>query len=889
MDKTAIRNFAIWARNKLISDVAYRAGLMGITADGIADKLPQSTNSVQFYDIGTSEPYKITGNKIAQRSNLANLIKHKAKSSDYATAYTSIIEEVAYTWFNRLIAVRFMEVNDYLPSHIRALSSENGKIEPDIVTNPFDADLGLTDTESSKILEFKQNNESDELFKLLFIKQCNKLSEILPRLFEKTDDYTELLFNCSYVDQEGIVYRLTHDIPEEDFDIERGGQVEIIGWLYQYYNAELKDDTFALLKKNVKITKERIPSATQLFTPDWIVRYMVENSLGRLWTEGHANTSSQLRGNWKYYLEEAEQEPEVQVQLNDIRNEYAKLRPEDIKLIDPCMGSGHILVYAFDVLMQIYESEGYSQRDSAVQILENNIFGLDIDDRAAQLAYFAVMMKARQYNRRILDGTHDCHVLAIQESNGMSNLQAHLAPFGNLGDTAARLINAYNDAKEYGSILNVSLTLEEIDSLDKRLEEIINNRNEDVEEFMLEALLLNDFLPLLAQARIMVQKYDVVVTNPPYMGSNNMNPNLSAYVKEYYPDGKSDLFSVFIEVCDKMSKENGFQSMITQHSWMFLASFEELRNKILTRNTINMVHLGARAFDEISGEVVQTTSFVICKSDINGYLSRYMRLVSGVNETDKERLFLNNPELIYVFNARDAKMISGAPVAYWISERAKEDFNNTPMGNILSAKQGLATGDNERFIRVWNEIAFNKICFCARSRNDAITSHKMWFPFNKGGDYRKWYGNRSSVVNWANDGNQIRNNLDDKGKQKSRPQNINYYFRESIACSAIAADTSYRLYPEGGIPDVNLRGIYIGDSSRWYVLGLLNSIIVEVFNQILNPTLALNANDIERIPYIECAEKKEKVSLIVKECIEISKCDWDSVETSWDFKKHPLI
>ena len=418
MNKTAIKNFAIWARNKLIADISYRAGLMGITVDGIHAALPQSTGQTEFYDIGTAEPYAITGEAIRQRRHLVELIQRKEKDTDYKTAYKYIIEEVAYTWFNRLIAVRFMEVNDYLPSHIRVLSSDTGKLEPDLVTTPFDAELEFTNAEQQTIIDLKNANKLDEVFRLLFIKQCNALNEILPALFENTNDYTELLLNLSVIDQDGVVNHLVHDIQEEDFDVERGGQVEIIGWLYQYYNTEPKNEAFA---KKGKITKEEVPAVTQLFTPDWIVRYMVENSLGRLWVEGHPNED--LKAGWKYYLEEAEQEPDVQAKLAEIRSEYAKLNPEDIKIIDPCMGSGHILVYAFDVLMQIYESAGYGQRDAARSILENNLYGLDIDDRAFQMAYFAIMMKARQYNRRILNGEYKPNVYSIQESNGINRNQ----------------------------------------------------------------------------------------------------------------------------------------------------------------------------------------------------------------------------------------------------------------------------------------------------------------------------------------------------------------------------------------------------------------------------------------------------------------------------------
>ena len=546
MNKTAIKNFAIWARNKLIADIQYRAGLMGITADGIKDPLPQSTGTMEFYDIGTSEPYAISGDAIPQRKKLVEVIRKKENDSNYATAYKYILEEVAYTWFNRLIAIRFMEVNDYLPSHIRVLSSESGKIEPDLVTTPFDAELAFTSAEEETVLRLKTENKLDELFRLLFIKQCNALNEILPALFEKTSDYTELLLNLSVVDREGVVYHLTHDIPEQDFDIthldEDGnptGQVEIIGWLYQYYNTEPKNAAFA---KNGKITKEEIPAVTQLFTPDWIVRYMVENSLGRIfidkrkeqgvyadgrsldemsWDEVEAKRISneeEIAGQmgWKYYLPEAAQTREVRQQLDEVQkqNEYKDVR--DIKVIDPCMGSGHILVYAFDVLMKMYENDGYSQRDAAQCILEHNLFGLDIDERAAQLAYFAVMMKARQYDRRIFSRGIQPHVYAIAESNGIDGYTRDY--FANndpkLRAALDSIMNDLRDAKEYGSILTMAPV--DFAALYSRMDEVQN----DISLYRESAL--NTILPLIRVAEVMAQKYDVVVTNPPYMGSSNI-------------------------------------------------------------------------------------------------------------------------------------------------------------------------------------------------------------------------------------------------------------------------------------------------------------------------------------------------------------------------------
>ena len=672
MNKTAIKNFAIWARNKLIADVSYDARLIGITEDGIAKPLPQSFGGTQFFDIGTAEPYSISGEAVRQRDKLIEVIQQKEKDTDYKTAYQYVIEEVAYTWFNRLIAIRFMEVNDYLPSHIRVLSSESGKLEPDLVTTPFDAELPFTAEEEAQIFQLKQDNKLDEVFRILFLKQCNALNEILPALFEKTKNYTELLLSLSVIDQDGVVYHLIHDIPEDDFNIERGGQVEIIGWLYQYYNTEPKAAAFA---KNGKITKEEIPAVTQLFTPDWIVRYMVENSLGRLWVEGHPDCG--LKENWKYYLEEAQQEPEVQMKLAEIRKEYAALNPEDIKLIDPCMGSGHILVYAFDVLMQIYESAGYSQRDAAKSILEHNIYGLDIDDRAYQLAYFAVMMKARQYNRRILNGENTCHVYAIQESNGIN--RAHLKYFGagmdDIEKNAAKmqlegLLDTMTDAKEYGSILNVEsynwdllrrfVAAEDTDGQ-------ISMDSVGVEE---TAEQLNRLIDI---GETMAQKYWVTCTNPPYAGTSNLSAKVNNFVKKNYPDSKVDLFAVFIERCRQMTGNNGFQAMITQHSWMFLSKLVNLRVKIQRDTIVNLVHLGARAFEEIGGEVVQTASFVFAKNRIKGYQGKYYRLVNYSIPEDKEKGFLNHANE-YIAKQENYQKIPDAPISYHLNPEVYSIF-----------------------------------------------------------------------------------------------------------------------------------------------------------------------------------------------------------------------
>lgn len=737
MNKTAIKNFAIWARNKLIADICYRAGLMGITEKGIADALPQSTLDAQFYDIGAAEPYLVAGEAIKQRRQLVEVIRDKEKDSDYRTAYQYVMEEVAYTWFNRLIAVRFMEVNDYLPSHLRVLSSESGKVEPDLVTTPFDAELPFTAEEEAQIIQWKQDNKLDELFRFLFIKQCNALNEILPGLFEKTTDYTEVLLNLSVVDQESVVYKLTHDIPENDFNVEQGGQVEIIGWLYQYYNTALNEQVYDGRFSKDKIPKELLPAATTIYTPDWAIRYMVENSLGRLWVEGHPD--SDLRKNWKYYLDEAPQEPEVQAKLATIRKEYAALSPEDLTLIDPCMGSGHILVYAFDVLMQIYESVGYSQRDAAKSILEHNLYGLDIDDRAYQLAYFAVMMKARQYNRRILNGENTCHVHAIQESNSIN--RAHLKFFGaglsDLEKNTAKmqmegLLDILTDAKEYGSILNVPEY--NWDLLCRFAADVADEAQVSFESAGVEET-AEQLRQLVELSETMGRKYWVTVTNPPYLGSSRFSAKLNNYIAKNYSDTKADLSMVMYKhALHDMCQENGFVSFITTTSWMFLSSFEKLRFYVLSKFDFeSLVDFGTELFDGKVGHN-PIVAWVNRKSCTDNKMTG-IRLVDYCysRRDEKETEFFNKKNYYYP-TQRDFSIIPGSPVAYWVSKNVILAFENgVALGTIADSKQGVATADNNRFLRLWNEVDIKKIEFSANNCEEAAKSAKKWFPYNKGG------------------------------------------------------------------------------------------------------------------------------------------------------------
>ena len=886
MNKTAIKNFAIWARNKLIADVSYDARLIGITEDGIAKPLPQSFGGTQFFDIGTAEPYSISGEAVRQRDKLIEVIQQKEKDTDYKTAYQYVIEEVAYTWFNRLIAIRFMEVNDYLPSHIRVLSSESGKLEPDLVTTPFDAELPFTAEEEAQIFQLKQDNKLDEVFRILFLKQCNALNEILPALFEKTKNYTELLLSLSVIDQDGVVYHLIHDIPEDDFNIERGGQVEIIGWLYQYYNTEPKAAAFA---KNGKITKEEIPAVTQLFTPDWIVRYMVENSLGRLWVEGHPDCG--LKENWKYYLEEAQQEPEVQAKLAEIRKEYAALNPEDIKLIDPCMGSGHILVYAFDVLMQIYESAGYSQRDAAKSILEHNIYGLDIDDRAYQLAYFAVMMKARQYNRRILNGENTCHVYAIQESNGIN--RAHLKYFGagmdDIEKNAAKmqlegLLDTLTDAKEYGSILNVESYNWDLLRRFVAAEDTDGQISMDSVGVEDTAEQLNRLIDI---GETMAREYWVTCTNPPYAGTSNLSANVNNFVKKNYPDSKADLFAVFIERCRQMTVSNGFQAMITQHAWMFLSSFEKLREKMMLTETVNMAHLGARAFEEIGGEVVQTTAFVRCANHVEGYKGTYCRLIEPTSQQGKADMFISGQNQYRVGQISFSK-IPGVPVAYWISPEVLKLFDERTVGSIADAKSGMTTTDNTRFLRLWEEVNCQKIGFGYGNIADTQDMKYKWFPFCKGGDFRRWAGNESFVVNWFNNGEEIR--VAAEGATGGRLVNIDCALRECLVWTKISsANISLRMKKQGIFFSDAAPGVFANRETLYYLLALLNTKYANEIIKLINPTLNFVPGAVSSVPVKKDEKNKGKIIEIAEGNVQLSEQDWDSFETSWDFKKHPLL
>lgn len=871
MNKTALKNFAIWARKKLISDITYSAGLLAVNENSIGEPLPQSRSDLQLFDIGTKDYAEVKGERISQRNSLVSAIRAKAEELDnYKVAFEYIVEEVAYTWFNRMIAIRFMEVNGYLP--IRVLSSESGKHEPDIVTTPFDSGLEFTGEESGRIYELRDNNRLEELFRMLFIRECNHLHDILPELFEATNDYSELLLSLSYTDKDGVVFHLVNDISEDDFNIEKEGQVEIIGWMYQYYNTEPKDKVFAALKKNVKITKENIPAATQLFTPHWIVRYMVENSLGRLWIEGHPDAD--LREGWEYYLDEAEQEPQVQAQLEEIRAGCREISPEDIRIIDPCMGSGHILVYAFDMLMQIYSAQGYSERDAAKLIVEKNLWGLDIDRRAYQLAYFAVMMKARQYNRRILTSGIKPNLFVIDDNRALTpEIIAYIADGDSkIASDLRSISNDLTNAREYGSIINVQPV--DFSGLIERIGIIAESDELNLIAMENKRIACEKILPLVKQAQTLSQKYDVVCTNPPYMGGSGMSDKLSDFVKKNYPDSKSDLFAVFIERCGQLANLKGYQAMITQHAWMFLSSYEKLREKLMLSTTVNMAHLGARAFDEIGGEVVQTTAFVERKAHMNGYKGTYARLVGIVGENEKRDAFLSHQNL-YVSCADNFSKIPGIPVAYWVSEKFADVFKNEKLYKYSISPSQNVTGNNDRFVRKFWELS-----------NVKVGGRDEWIFYAKGGGFRKWWGNLLDIVNWTPTARYIYQHGD--GHHASQIINKDYWYRKGITWGLITSSIpSFRVMPEGATFDKGGSTIIVEREVYNYALGLLNSKVFLVVAKALNPTLNFQVKDICSLPLvISCLDV---INSTVDKCIDISQVDWDSFETSWDFKTHPLL
>ena len=867
MDKNVIKKFAVWARTELIARVSLKGVEYGITEDNIEDANADSVGGKV-----------LTANEKKQRQALITEIKDKG--------YKQVMEEVAYTWFNRFSALRFMEVNGYLPSHVRVFTDEENNFKPQIITEAIHLDLDGIDME--KVYELKDAEKTEELYKYLLIVQCNALNKILPGMFQKIADYTELLLPDNLLREGSVIQQMIELIQEDDWK----DAVQIIGWLYQYYNSEKKDDVFAALKKNVKITKENIPAATQLFTPDWIVRYMVENSLGRLWLGGHPDVKEQLlpteeeqsayaAGNrnpedtkWHYYLEEAEQEPEVQVQLDEIRKEYATLTPDQLKVIDPCSGSGHILAYMFDVLMKIYESYGYTTRESVASIVENNLYGLDIDDRAAQLAYFAVMMKARQYDRRFFSRGIQPHVYAIVESNHVDKFAVDYFCNGDMKLTAAMdtIIKELHDAKEYGSILTV--TSQDWTTLYDRFSEITEDINISRETA------LRELLPLVQVAEALAQKYDAVVTNPPYMGASNMNPKLNEFIKNNYADYKSDFFSAFVIHASQITKQSGYCSFFTPYVWMFISAYEKMRNYLYNRTTIEtLIQFEYSAFEEATVPVC-TFAFQNCHMKKKGCYLRLVDFRGGMEVQRRKTLEASgnhNCGFYYEQNTDDFSKMPGSPVAYWASSKLFDTFASfDTIGDYYDVRNGITTGDNNTFLKLWYEIDKNS---------------ERWFPCNKGGAYRKWYGNKEYVVDWENDGQRLKTNVDKNGKIRATLRGIDFNFTEGITMSRVTSGLpSFREMSSDSISESATNAIYPKSRDRkdsMKLLALLNSKIGSYILPLLNPTINVVPEDIRSIP-IKMELLTNVSGLVETNCI-LAKEDWDSFETSWDFKHHPLL
>ena len=855
MDKNAIKKFAVWARTELIARVSLKGVEYGITEDKIEDANADSVGGKV-----------LTADEKKQRQALIAEINDKG--------YKQVMEEVAYTWFNRFSALRFMEVNGYLPSHVRVFTDEENSFKPQIITEAIHLDLDGLDVE--KVYELKDAEKTEELYKYLLIVQCNALNKILPGMFQRLSDYTELLLPDNLLREGSVIQQMIELIPEDDWK----DAVQIIGWLYQYYNSEKKDDVFAALKKNVKITKENIPAATQLFTPDWIVRYMVENSLGRLWLEGHPDVKSQLlpteeeqsaysTGNrdpedtkWHYYLEETEQEPEVQVQLAEIRKEYAALTPDQLKVIDPCSGSGHILAYMFDVLMKIYESYGYTTREAVASIVENNLYGLDIDDRAAQLAYFAVMMKARQYDRRFFSRGIQPHVYAIAESNYVDKFAVDYFCNGDMKLTAAMdtIISELHDAKEYGSILTV--TPQDWSALYDRFAEI----KEDIH--ISRGAALRGLLPLVQTAETLAQKYDTVVTNPPYMGSAGMNSKLYDFVKEEYPDVKSDMSTVCMRKTISMCNEHGYMAMINIPVWMFISSYGKLRTEIITRNSlVQMLHFGRGVFGSDFG----TTAFVIGKRFVPNYCGTYRKLFmkqGAVDSVETKELWFHEGKGAFSAKQSSYLRIPGNPIAYWVSERFISNFAERLVQDTHFSGGRNKTHGNEQYTRMWWEIA----------------DREKWQLYVKGGDFRRWYGNQEVVVDWST------------GAKESYAShgglyNQDYANKPGICWTLItSAKTAFRYKIPEAHYDSGAPTIFNDKFSLdLTLLGFLNSNIATEYLQLLNPTINMGNTYVLSLPYIDVGIRKTEIDTLVKKNIDAAKDDWDSFENSMQFRSHPLV
>lgn len=860
MNKSDLKNFAIGARLALLQRVTDRAALYGVTEEAAAAHA--LAPSADFHKIDGTV---MTAAETAQRSALIARV--------YQAGFRPAMEEAAYIWFNRLIAIRYMQEHALLPITQRPLPDAPGA-QPRIISEA--QDVSLSGVDMGQVLDMLDANRTDALYKYLLIALCNALSEPLPGMFEKISDATELLFPDGLLRADSVLGEMAR------LDGDSWQEIQVIGWLYQYYISQRHDEVVDI--NGSAIAKADIPAATCLYTTDWVVKYMVENSLGRLWLEGHPNDA--LRSKWRYYMDEAPQSPDVAAQLAALRRGYAALQPEQLTVLDPCMGSAHILVYAFDVLMDIYRSVGYTDRDAVQNIVQHNLYGLDIDDRAAQLAYFALMMRACDYDRRFLRRGVQPHLHAIAESEPLDD--AALAAFGTERSLARRLLEAFRDAKEYGSLLRPDFTPEELNRLSARMADMEAAAHDTLLTLADHARAAAALRPLLTQAQILTRQYDAVITNPPYM--NKFSPALKRFMQENYADYKADLFAAFMHHNFDLCRKNGYTAFMTPFVWMFIKSYEKLREEIIQKKCITtLIQMEYSAFEEAT---VPICTFVFRNAKLN-YKGNYLRLsdFKGGMDVQNEMVLKaqEDPACKYRYAAQQDNFskIPGAPVAYWVSERVIKDFSKETIGSYSNAVKGLDTCDNDRFTRRWEEVSFTSIGFDIRCVSETH-SHK-WFPYAKGGGFRRWYGFNEMIVNWQNDGEVLRTLRTSDGKIKSRPQNTAFYFKEGLTWSSL---TSYKL----SMHYMN-HSIFGGGGSAMFctknelsTLGILNSYVGSYFLSILNSTMNFLVNDILSIPVIErskteCAAVQENVKMD----IDISKADWDSFETSWDFKKHPMI
>lgn len=863
MDKNAIKKYAVWARRELIERVSQRAMFYGVTSQSVGEPDAAEVNGRLLSPVEKK-----------QRQALIRNVQEKG--------FEQVMEEVAYTWFNRFAALRFMEVNGYLPSLVRVFTNEAGEFKPQILSEALHLELeGLN---KQRVLELESANKSEELFRYLLIIQCNALNSVLPGIFQRIEDYTELLLPDNLLRDGSVIEQLVSCIPEEDWT----DQVQIIGWLYQYYNTEPKDKVFADLKKNIKISKENIPAATQLFTPDWIVHYMVENSLGRLWLEGHPNDT--LKSVWKYYLDEAEQEPEVEAQLAEIRKEYAALKPEEIRVIDPCCGSGHILVVMFDVLVQIYEDYGYTAREAAVKIVENNLWGLDIDERAAQLSYFAVMMKARQYDRRFFIREVQPHVFAIEESNGITSAPMHdmgldltTEEYAEAVKQAMRLIEETHDAKEYGSIIHVTPC--DWDLLRRfAVPRWASEGGQIPMEIHGEIEAAPKLQKLINIGEALAQKYEVVVTNPPYMGGS-MNNTLKAFVESKYPTSKYDLFAIFIEKCIRLTRYE--MGLVTPETWLFLPSYNGLRDVVLDKGRITSVcHLGLKAFDGGFG----TVAFTLSNIRANNYLSKFVRLVDYSQECKADHI--NDKKVTYVKSSHFFSALPNRIMAYWASDSLHKVMEEAPpLSKFADARKGLTTTDNARFLRLWHEISYDQLCTNAHNHIEAKESNKRWFPINKGGETRKWFGNRYYVINWYDDGHELKESIIKKyngGSYTKEIRSEDKYFLNAITWNTLSSETSFRYSDYGSLFNTAGSSMFSNESTLKYLLGVLNTKAITTILKMMDSSLNFNSGMIAKIPIVYIQQNKN-INELADSSIELAREDWDSFEISWDFQRHPLL